>query len=383
MTEPSQDLEQITLEAELIDEDAEREIAEAVRGRQAIARKYVRWVRRRKPDATPAEIIKALERQYVTAISVAGGIVTAGGIAVSFIPGGGAATTGVKAGVKAAAIGLAKTAAAANLLPAADEQLQFEITAMFGLALADIHGLTYDQDQAKALVYGLSNSRVSQAQITSFATDLAKASPPSAVDMGQRIADGRGDWSHWASTLAGSLPGDGAKSLVQSIQGGKLEDLRGRLGKRGQTAVELSAGAVLSSASRFVFGREVVVAAQGAFPPAPDAFPDHLAVEVKEKPDKGDEPSRALLALESAAQATGGWVGGAATAVGSGVTTAASTVSRPFRSVDLDGDGIPDEPQALTAAKGVLGGAKHLGAGLAGLVRPKKLGRHDAGGENG
>ena len=65
MTEPSQDLEQITLEAELVDEDAEREIAKAVSGRQAIARKYVRWVRRRNPDATPAEIIKALERHYV------------------------------------------------------------------------------------------------------------------------------------------------------------------------------------------------------------------------------------------------------------------------------------------------------------------------------
>src|SRR5690348_14591254 len=168
MTEPSQDLDQITFEAELVDEDAEREIAKAVSGRQAIARKYVRWVRRRNPDATPAEIITALERHYVTAISVAGGIVTSGSVAVSLIPGGGAATTGVKAGVKAAAIGLAKTAAAANLLPAADEQLQFEITAMFGLALADIHGMTCDQDQAKALVYGLSNSRVSQAQITSF-----------------------------------------------------------------------------------------------------------------------------------------------------------------------------------------------------------------------
>ena len=173
--------------------------------------------------------------------------------------------------------------------------------------------------------------------------------------MGQRIADGRGDWSHWASTLAGSLPGDGAKSLVESIQGGKLEDLRGRLGKRGQTAAEFSVGAVLSSASRFVFGREVVVAAQGAFPPAPEAFPDHLAVEVKEKPDKGDEPNRALLALQSAAQATGGWVGGAATAVGSGVTAAASTVRD---------------------------GAKHLGTGIAGLMRPKQRGRHDAGDED-
>jgi len=375
MTEPSQDVEQITLEAELVDEDAEQEIAKAVSGRKAIARKYVRWVRRRNPDATPAEITRTLERHYVTAIGVAGGIVTVGSLAIDFVPGGGAATKGVKA----AAIGLAMTAASTKILPAADQQLQFEITAMFGLALADIHGMDYDQDQSKALVYGLSNSRMSQAQITSFATDLATASPSSAVDMGQRIADGRGDWSHWASTLASSLPGDGAKSLVESIQAGKLEDLRGRLGKRGQAAVELSIGAALSGASRFVFGREVVVAARGAFPPAPDAFPDHLAVEATEKPDAGDEPSRALLALKNAAQATGGWVSGAATAVGSGVTAAASTVSRPFRHVDLDGDGIPDEPQALTAAKGVLDGAKNLGASLTGLVRPKKQGGHDAG----
>ena len=378
MTEPSQDIEQITLEAELVDEDAEQVIANAVRGRQAIARKYVRWVRRRHPDATPAEIIKALERHYVTAVSVAGGIVTAGSLAVGFIPGGGAATKGVKAGVKAAAIGLAKSAAASNLLPAADQQLQFEITAMFGLALADIHGMNYDQDQAKALVYGLSNSRVSQAQIASFATNLAKASPSSAVDLSLPSAGGRDDRSDWASTLAGFLPGDGAKSLVESIQGGRLEDLRGRLGKRGQ----ISIGAALSGASRFVFGREVVVAAQSAFPPAPELFPDHLAVEAKEKSDKGDEPNRALLALQNAAQATVGWVGGAATAVGSGVTAAASTVSRPFRSVDLDGDGIPDQPQALTAAKGVLDGVKHLGAGLAGLVRPKKRDGHETSDED-
>src|SRR5688572_3957988 len=118
MTEPSQDLQLITLEAELVDEDAEQEIANAVKGRQAIARRYVRWVRRRHPDATPAEIIKALERHYVTAVSVAGGIVTAGGLAIDFIPGGGAATKGVKTGVRAAAVGLARSAAASSVLPA-------------------------------------------------------------------------------------------------------------------------------------------------------------------------------------------------------------------------------------------------------------------------
>src|SRR2546429_335460 len=65
------DPEDVTLEAELAGRDAEREIDKAVRGRHGIARKYVRWVRRRNPDATPAEIISMLERHYVTAIRVA------------------------------------------------------------------------------------------------------------------------------------------------------------------------------------------------------------------------------------------------------------------------------------------------------------------------
>ena len=39
------DPEDVTLEAELDDEDAEREIDKPVRGRRGIARKYVKWVR--------------------------------------------------------------------------------------------------------------------------------------------------------------------------------------------------------------------------------------------------------------------------------------------------------------------------------------------------
>ena len=94
------DVENITLEAELLHEDAEREIAKAVSARHALARKYVKRVRKRHPDATPAEVITMLERHYVTAITVAGGIVTAGAIAadvgISLIPGGGAAAAGAK-----------------------------------------------------------------------------------------------------------------------------------------------------------------------------------------------------------------------------------------------------------------------------------------------
>jgi hypothetical protein len=391
------DLEDVTVVAELVDEDAEREIAKAVTGRRGIARKYVRRLRRRNPDATPAEIISMLERHYVTAISVAGMAITVGSIAaevgIAMIPGVGAAATGakavakeagkkatkeavavaakttMKAAAKTVALGAATSGAqrAAALLPAGDQQLQFEITALFALAVADIHGLEYDQQQATALVYGLSNDRVSQKQIATMATDLAKSSSTGLVNVGQAIAGGRTDWSNWANTLADSLPGGAAQSLVRGVQTGVLEDVRAGLDGKQQAAVEYGVGALVGGITRFAFGREVVDAAQSAFAEAPTAFPDYL--DVPAKPEKSDdEPNHALEALEDAAKAVGAGVSTGAVAVGTGVATAAGVVTRPFRSVDLDGDGVPDEAQALTAVKGagnaIAGAAGAVGGGV-------------------
>jgi hypothetical protein len=406
--------EDVTLEADLIDEDAEREIDKAVRGRRGIARKYVKWVRRRNPDATPAEIINMLEHHYVTAISVAGVAITVGsiageiGIAMIPVPGPGAAGTkaaakeagkkatkaaakaaakeSAKGAAKSAALGAAKSGArrAAARLPAAgDKQLQFEITALFALAVADIHGKDLDQEQAHALVYGLSNGRVSQQQIAMMASDLAQSANPEIVSASQTIADGRKDLGHWANTLAGSLPGGAAQSLVRGIQTGVLEDIRGGLDGRRQSAVDYGVGALVDGITRFVFGREVVNAAHSAFSDAPDTFPAYL--DVPAKPEKADnEPNRALEALQDAAKAVGAGVSTGRAAVGTGVASAADVVTRPFRSVDLDGDGVPDEPRALTAVKGVggaiAGAADAVGDGVSGLLKPRKRGKHAAGG---
>ncbi|HET9968679.1 MAG TPA: hypothetical protein VFQ68_10610 [Streptosporangiaceae bacterium] len=403
--------EDVTLEAELAGKDAEREIDKAVKGRRGIARKYVKWVRRRNPGATPAEIITMLEHHYVTAISVAGAAITAGSIAgeigIAMIPGVGAAAAGAKAAAKeagkkatreaakaaarqtakaaakSAARGAAKSGAqraAARLLPAGASQLQFEITALFALAVADIHGTDYDQQQAHALVYGLCNGRVSQKQIAAMASDLTQSANPEIVSASQPIAGGRKDLGHWASTLADSLPGEAAQSLVRVVQTGVLDDIRGGLDRRQQAAVDYGAGALAGGITRFVFGREVVDAAQSAFPDPPGAFPAYL--DVPAKPEKADsEPNRALEALEDAAKAAGAGVSTGAVAVGTGVANAAHVVTRPFRSVDLDGDGVPDQPQALTAVKGVGGAiAGAVGDGVSGLFKPKKRGKHAAGG---
>ena len=172
----------------------------------------------------------------------------------------------------------AKTGAerAVQLLPAGDEQLQFEITAVFALAIAEVHGMSLDQQQAHALVYGLSNGRVSQEQIAAMATDLAQVSGP-VVGVGQTIALGRDDWSHWANTLADTLPGGAAQDLVRTVQTGQLETVRSALNSKQQSAIEYGVGALVGGATRFLFGSEVVEASRVAFAEAPAQFPEHLS----------------------------------------------------------------------------------------------------------
>lgn len=165
------------------------------------------------------------------------------------------------------------------------------------------------------------------------------------------------------------------------MQTGVLEDIRVEPGGKKQAAVEYGVGALVDGIARFVFGRELVNAARSAFSDAPDTFPAYL--DVPTKPEKADsEPNRALEALDDAAKAVGAGVSTGAVAVGTGVTSAADIVTRPFRSVDLDD--VPDEPQALTAVKGVggaiAGTASAIGGGVSGLFKPKKRGKHAAGG---
>lgn len=58
---------------------------------------------------------------------------------------------------------------------------------------------------------------------------------------------------------------------------------------------------------------------------------------------------------------------------------AQQAVTRPFRSVGIDGDGIPDEPTALTKVQGVAGAipgtAGMVGGSVAGLFKPGKRSR--------
>ncbi|MGO1316467.1 MAG: hypothetical protein ACTMIR_05480 [Cellulomonadaceae bacterium] len=401
--------------ADIDAEVAAADIAKSVGARHTIARKYVLRLRRRHPQATPVEIVQMLERHYVTSISTAGTLVAAGAIAadvgIALIPVAGAAAVGaksagqqaakkagkevakgaVKVAAKGVALNTAKTGAQrlSSMIPAGDQQLQFEITAIFGLALADIHGMHLDQDQAHALIYGLCNERVSQSQIATMAEDLAEVSAGGTVDVSRQISTGQTDWSHWATTLSDALPAGAARTLVSTIQTGQLDTVREGLSDKQRTTVEYGMGALVGGITRFIFGREVVTASRTAFPAAPEDFPPHLTAITNDASldDAESEPNRALAALDEAAKTTGAWVTETASAVGggvakgahgvgTGVATAADKVTRPFRKVDLDGDGVPDEARAVTAARdagaSIAGAAATVGGSVAGLFKSRK-----------
>lgn len=201
-------------------------------------------LRRRHPEATPTDVVQVLERHYATSITAAGAVITAGAIAadigIAMIPGVGAAAAGAKSAGQRWA-------------------------------------------RRRRAVYGLSNERASQQQITATAADLAPSSSEGVVDVGHRSAASRADWTHWADTLADSLPAGGAQELVRTIQTGQLDTVRTNLSGKQQSAIEYGVGAVAGSVARFVFGREVVDAARIAFGAAPNEFPAHeQAAEARE-----------------------------------------------------------------------------------------------------
>lgn len=319
-------------------------------------------MRRSDPTAGPAEIIARLERQYVGAIATASAAIAASGIAleiaVGLLPAGGAAAAvGKQAGktvakqagkqvakragkeaAKLAASGVARHAVSIGL-PAGNQQAQFEITAIFALALAEIHGLPLEPDQAKILVLGLTSDGLDAATLAQVAHRVAE-SPDASSNASPR----------WAATIQ-SVPGGASSAFVDLLREAGFENWRQSQTTGRQTAIDMCVQAAATGALRFAFGRQVVAAARDAFGEAPGEFPSSLELSEADAgagdPEEGTRGSRALQALEQA----GSNIETGMSAIGSGVTATAAKASRPFRRVDLDGDGIPDDPRALSAAR--------------------------------
>ncbi|MEU4565036.1 hypothetical protein [Micromonospora sp. NPDC023956] len=97
-----------------------------------LVRKNIARARQRNPEATPAEVIRNLERMYVSALAGTGAAV-----------GGAAAAPGVGTGVALA-------------LSAGEALSSLELSALFVLSVAEVHGVPIDEiERRRTIVMGI------------------------------------------------------------------------------------------------------------------------------------------------------------------------------------------------------------------------------------
>ena len=111
-----------------------------------LVRKNIARARQRNPEATPAEVIRNLERMYVSALTGTGAAV-----------GGAAAAPGVGTGVALA-------------LSAGEALSSLELSALFALSIAEVHGVPIDEiERRRTIVMGIMLGGSGSATITKVA----------------------------------------------------------------------------------------------------------------------------------------------------------------------------------------------------------------------
>lgn len=291
----------------------------AIAVQRPIVLEYLRSLRRSSPSASPGELLKELENRYVATVTV-----TSSGV-------------GASAAIPGVGIPIALGLGAADLL------FFYETSAIYVLSVAELHGIPVsDADRARPLVLGTLLGQKSQSQVSKLVMTAVGAGGIDQVRSAATGVVGKSLLSGWGDVLTQQLPDSALAPLTVVIgrealkTGGKLG--AGTLGK----AVPFGVGAIIGGVGSFYFGRDVVKAARLAFPNPPTEFPEWLDNYAKaEKPLT--EPSRASLALQSA--------GDQVKSFGEDVWDKVGSVTEAFRSIDLDGDGLPDEARALTALK--------------------------------
>src|SRR5450830_272977 len=316
-------------------EGFQAQIYRAISVQRPVVLEYLKSLRREKPNVSATEMLKELDRRYVATVT--------------------ATSTGVGASAAIPGVGIP----IALGLDVADLLFFYETSALYVLAVAELNGMEVnDAARAQPLVFGMLLGEKSQSQVTKVILGAipggAGVDDPRTVAagvLGKALPDG------WGEVLTQQLP-DSALAPVLTViarqalkEAGKLGV--GTLGK----AIPFGIGAVIGGVGSFTFGRDVVKAARVAFPEPPVDFPAVLAEFQKPEPAG---PSRAVAALQAAA-------GGVAD-FGEDVWDTATKATEVFRSVDLDGDGIPDEARALTAVKGAGSAIKDAAVGAAGAV---------------
>lgn len=199
-------------------------------------------LRRRHPEASPAELARLLERDYLRATTAAGAAV--------------GATAAVPAVGTVASLGLSAVATIGFL----------EATALYTESIAELHGIhTDDPERSRAMVMAILMGEEGSALVRSI---LGASS-------------GQGAPQYWGQLVNKSAPTSLVKTFTGSIQRRFLRKFLTRqsgfmLGR----ALPFGVGAVVGGTGNHLMGKSVIRTAREAFGPLPQTLPGELANEL-------------------------------------------------------------------------------------------------------
>ncbi|WP_300268327.1 hypothetical protein [Microbacterium sp.] len=265
---------------------------------------HIRSIRLRNPNATPAQLVRILERRYLAAVTTGGAAVGA----TAVVPGIGTGVTLALSGVET--IGFV------------------ESTAMFAQSLAEVHGIAIENpDRARALVMTL--------MLGKEGVDLVSQLAQQATGRGMSRA------SYWGELVTRSLPRAAVGPAVDQLKTVFVK----RFAAAGTTsflgkALPFGVGAAVGGTGNHILGRRVLTTSRRAFGAAPATLPAGL------------EPAASAEKLElrmlRGARYAGNAVAGAAGTVASGavwVGRQAGRMTRPGRR-DADAGSFSTEDES-------------------------------------
>jgi hypothetical protein len=214
-----------------------RIVEKAINMQQAPVAGYVTRMRRARPTATPAEIIAVLERQYLATV------------------------TGTGAAVGGAAAAPAVGTALAIALSGGETALFFEATALFALAVADVHGIRLaDIERRRTLL-------------------LAVVLGDEGAMLVEKMTGRTGQ--HWADLLPEAIPLSSITAINKTLGRWFFRRYARKQGilTLGRLA-PFGIGAAIGAAGNRALGRTVVTTSQRVFGPPPLGFADDHKVMI-------------------------------------------------------------------------------------------------------
>ncbi len=245
--------------ASLFDQDGNpktsivRGIERALDVQQPLILANLNRLRRRNPGASPAQLARLLERDYLRATTMTGAAV--------------GATAAVPAVGTLAALGLSAAATAGFL----------EATALYTESIAQLHGAyTDDPERSRAVVMAILMGEEGTALMQSILGASA----------------GKGAPQYWGQLVNKSAPSSLVKTVTGSIQRRFLRKFLTRqsgfmLGR----ALPFGVGAVVGGTGNHLLGKGVIRTTREAFGPLPQVLPGEV-VDALELPEAGSGQGR-------------------------------------------------------------------------------------------